>query len=232
VKAVGKALIIFIGPPGAGKGSLSQLCTQKLGWVQLSTGFLCRKHIADQTEIGKQIDFSIRSGKLVDDRLIVGMVREWLEENAEEYQGVILDGFPRNVSQAQALEDVLIATGGGFKLNVVRLTACDTTIIDRLATRFVCQNKDCQMVYSGAHEESRPKKINTCDACSSSLQRRADDEIATVQERLKTYHGHERPLIEFYAKSQKMICEINVERSLSDVFEDFKRIVSNLYDHH
>ena len=102
-----KNLIVFMGPPGAGKGSLSQLCVDEFGWVQLSTGFLCRKHIAAQTTIGRQIDFFIKSGKLVDDSLIVDMVEEWLAEQIDQQRGVILDGFPRSVVQAQALDEIL-----------------------------------------------------------------------------------------------------------------------------
>jgi adenylate kinase len=220
-----KDLIVFIGPPGAGKGSLSQLCTTQLGWMQLSTGFLCRKHIAEQTPIGKQIDFFIKSGKLVDDALIVQMVEQWLVDHASEYQGIILDGFPRTVTQAQALEALLNKEASFCRLNVVRLTACDSTIVERLATRFVCDNKDCQKVYSGAHTALQPQKIGKCDDCSSALVRRSDDHFDTIKERLKTYHGYERNLLEFYENNGHPVKEINVERPLFEVFEDFKKMI-------
>ncbi len=177
-----KDLIVFIGPPGAGKGSLSQLCTSQFGWMQLSTGFLCRKHIAEQTPIGKQIDFSMKSGKLVDDALIVQMVEEWLVAHASEYHGIILDGFPRTVTQAQALAALLSKKVPFCRLNVVRLTACDTTIVERLASRFVCENKDCQKVYSVADGALQPHKMGKCDDCSSSLVRRSDDHFIRIMD--------------------------------------------------
>ena len=100
-------LVIFIGPPGAGKGSISQLCVQAFGWKQLSTGYLCRKHINEQTEIGKEIDFSIKSGKLVSDRLIVTLVEQWLADPSQHESPIILDGFPRNIAQAEALHEII-----------------------------------------------------------------------------------------------------------------------------
>src|SRR5438105_2140053 len=95
-------IFIFLGPPGSGKGSVSRLCIKDLGWVQLSTGNLCRKHIAKQTEIGKEIDFAIKSGKLVSDDLITNMVLEWFQKDFDDSHTVILDGYPRTIMQAQA----------------------------------------------------------------------------------------------------------------------------------
>ena len=90
-------IVLFVGPPGSGKGTLSQKCVQELGWKQISTGDLCRAHIANETEIGKKIDFAIKSGKLVDDGLISQMVFEWFSEQKNGPHTVILDGYPRTV---------------------------------------------------------------------------------------------------------------------------------------
>ncbi len=94
-----RSIVIFIGPPGAGKGSLSQLCVKELGWAQLSTGNLCRYHITEQTELGKQIDLAIKSGKLISDGVIVDMVDKALPETFKQSPIVILDGFPRTVAK-------------------------------------------------------------------------------------------------------------------------------------
>ena len=99
-------VILFIGPPGSGKGTLSQKCVQKLGWQQISTGDLCRRHIAKQTEIGKSIDFAIKSGKLVSDGLISQMVFDWFRQENIESDVVILDGYPRTVNQAKDFDEL------------------------------------------------------------------------------------------------------------------------------
>lgn len=221
-------IVIFIGPPGSGKGSLSQLCVKMLGWMQLSTGYLCRKHIAEQTKIGKEIDLFIKSGKLVDDRLIIDMVAHWLVDNVTNYQGIILDGFPRTVAQAKALDDLVSKKITQCTLNIVRLIVSEDTVINRLAVRFVCENKDCQMVYSGNANVvlAKPTHANQCDLCKSVLIRRTDDELATIKERLKTYQGYEQYLVDFYQQKGQVVAEINVEKSLEMVFDDFKRIMN------
>jgi adenylate kinase len=221
-------IVIFIGPPGSGKGSLSQLCVKSFGWMQLSTGYLCRKHIAEQTAIGKQIDFSIKAGKLIDDRLIIDMVECWLIGNAVNYEGIILDGFPRTVAQAKALDDIMFQRVKNSRLNVVRLVASFDTVVSRLATRYICQNKDCQMVYSAQVETKfvSPKQTNVCDGCQSTLVRRADDAVEAVQERIKTYQGYERFLVDFYRQKGQFVFEIDVEKPLDAVFDEFKRVMN------
>lgn len=219
-------LFIFIGPPGSGKGSLSQLCIQDFGWIQLSTGNLCRKHIAQQTEIGKQIDFAIKSGKLVSDSLVTSAVESWFAENVESAAGVILDGYPRTVAQAQALHELVMTGKYPLKLKVIKLSIPDEKILIRLCNRYMCVNIDCQAVYSLAPGSSQvPKKENICDKCGGSLTRRKDDEVEAVRERLKIYHKHEQDLLDFYQKTQFPITEFNVERSLEMIFDDFKRLM-------
>ena len=222
-----RQLIIFIGPPGCGKGSLSQLCVRKLGWVQLSTGSLCRKHIAQRTEIGKQIDFSIKSGNLVTDELIVAMVEQWLGENVHQQGGVILDGFPRTVAQAESLQGLIQEKLQDCSVKVIQLGASDEVIVHRLLGRFVCENNDCQAVYSN-HVSSAltSQKSNVCDICSSKLTRRDDDEEVTIRKRLTTYYGYEQSLIDFYRFHGQEVAKLNVEKPLDMVFKDFTKIIA------
>ena len=105
--SLGKRAYIFIGPPGAGKGSLSHLCVEKLGWTQISTGDLFRKHRAQGTEIGKQIDFAVKSGKLVEDKLVIQVGMEWFNNNFESSKALILDGFPRTLAQAEMFLEII-----------------------------------------------------------------------------------------------------------------------------
>ncbi len=220
----GKQLIVLIGSPGAGKGSISMRAIQELGWVQLSTGNLCRKHIAEQTEIGKQIDFALKSGKLVSDSLISRMVGQWIAEHSDG--GIILlDGYPRTVAQGQHLSDLLQDQLKDWKLTVIRLVLSDEQVIMRLSGRYVCENKDCQAVYSVVPGSSlAPKKANVCDVCLSTLTRRNDDNSESIRERLIVYHQHEGALLDFYRSNGQVIQECDVDKPFDDVFADFKRI--------
>jgi len=223
-----KEVFVFIGPPGSGKGSLSSYCTTKLGWIQLSTGFLCRKNINENTEIGKQIDFAIKSGKLISDGLIINMVEEWLANNSSQFETTILDGFPRTVKQAEALNLILNKKIKDCVLKVVRLFISDDAIIQRLAGRLICSNNDCQSIFSSLPLSAlMPEDGMKCDNCQYELVRRSDDEINSVKERLKIYHSHEQVLLDYYRAYGLPINEVNVEKPLKDVFEDFQFLLKN-----
>lgn len=219
-------VFIFIGPPGAGKGSLSSLCVKRLGWVQLSTGNLCRKHISEQTEIGKQIDFAIKSGKLVSDNLITSVVGDWFANNVGKAPAIILDGFPRTLAQAQALHEMLASQVPGLHLRIVKLDISDETVVERLCNRYICSNVECQEVYSMAAGSAQlPRNDSKCQRCGSMLVRRKDDNQEAVLERLKIYHKHEHDLLNFYKNTKHEITEFSVEKPLDEVFDEFIRLV-------
>lgn len=218
-------IYVFIGAPGAGKGTLSHLCVQKLGWIQLSTGNMCRKHIAGQTAIGKEIDFVIKSGKLVSDELITSMVEQELATAATNGSSIILDGFPRTVPQAQALCELLSAKFKGMKLKIVRLIVSDDEVVQRLSKRLICQNKDCQAIYADTCSTLEPEKALVCDLCSGELGRRPDDAEDSVRKRLLVYHTHEQSLLDYYASIGQPVIECDGEKPLDKVFSDFKRLV-------
>jgi adenylate kinase len=217
-------LFIFMGPPGSGKGSLSGLCSRELGWAQLSTGNLCRKHISEGTAIGKQIDFAIKSGKLIPDTLMTAMVGQWLE-SCTNIGGIILDGYPRTVAQAQSLNEFLAQPAmSRFSLKVIVLKIEDQKVIERVCGRAVCQNKDCQAVYSSIQAKLAPRIAMVCDVCQGSLIRRVDDVQETVYERLQSYHKHHQPLIEFYQQIGQPIVSLNVDKELHEIFHEFKKL--------
>lgn len=219
----GSNVYIFLGPPGSGKGSLSNMCVTELGWLQLSTGNLCREHIAKQSEIGKQIDFAIKSGRLVSDSLIVEMVEGWLGESFATQENVILDGFPRTVAQAYALNELLGTRFDAVQTKNVRLLIDDDQVVARLTGRFICSNDKCQAVYSLIEGSGlKPKRHMACDACASALVRRSDDTEVSIRERLKAYHLHEDKLLDFYRSHGQEIIDLDVQKPLSLVFEDFK----------
>jgi len=219
-------IFVLVGPPGSGKGSFSNLCIKEFGWKQLSTGNLCRKHIAKKTEIGKQIDFVLKSGKLVSDSIIIDMVNQWLEEQLDLGETVILDGYPRNLKQAEALQKFL-GQEEAYKsvvCKVVEFVVSDDTVINRLCSRAICENKECQAVYSLVEGSSlNPKKDMECDVCSSSLYIRPDDKPDAVKERLRIYHEHADALLDFYREKGFKILELGASGSLADIFESFKK---------
>lgn len=218
-------IVIFLGPPGAGKGTLSSLCVQKYRWVQLSTGNLCRQHIAEQTSLGKEIDCAIKAGKLISDDLIISMVDQWLDEQVADLlnsnsRSIILDGFPRTVAQAQALNNLLTKPDFALcKVFVIRLQVDDNELISRLSSRYICQNNNCQAVYS-LHKNStlKPLQESLCDICSCELTRRADDEELAVKQRLALYQKHEKQLIDFYNNINQSVKTINADQALEQVF--------------
>lgn len=221
-----KDLFVFFGPPGSGKGSLAQLCMQRLGWQQLSTGNLCRKHIAEKTEIGQEIDFTIKSGKLVSDNLIARMVEGWFNEYAPDQCPVILDGYPRTIIQAQALSTLLEQKLSFVQLRVVNFLISDERVIDRLNKRYICENNTCQAVYSLAGDNALAPKSNlTCNVCATGLTRRKDDEPETIRKRLSGYHEHAKSLITYYKNIDHPIIEISVDKPLNDVFVEFKNLI-------
>jgi len=218
-------IFVFVGPPGCGKGTLSGLCVQELGWIQLSTGNLCRKHVAEGTEIGKRIDFILKSGKLIPDDLITEMVEGWLKQQ-EKSAIVILDGFPRTATQAESFHELMSTTLSSFELNVVRFGISEQAVIERLCSRIICANKNCQTVYSLSKDSLLlPKDLTTCDKCSTELVRRNDDDRAIAVERLATYRHHEQGMIDFYNKIGQYMHELNVEKPINDIFVDFKQLI-------
>ncbi|MDR3647361.1 MAG: nucleoside monophosphate kinase [Candidatus Babeliales bacterium] len=220
------SIFIFFGAPGAGKGSLSKLCVNEFGWTQLSTGNLCRKHIEDQTEIGKKIDFDTKSGKLISDSLISEMVEDWLINGQDGHQ-LILDGYPRTLGQAEFLHDLLRNKLSHYDLKIIKLDVSEQILISRLVNRLVCSNKKCQAVYSSLENSSLiPKDIKLCDNCSSLLIKRNDDSEEVVRERLEIYNKNEKDLISFYNSLNINLIKLDVDKPINEVFEDFRKIVS------
>lgn len=155
------------------------------------------------------------------------MVQEWLLSNAEFFNALILDGFPRTIAQAEALHNFLSLRLNSFKLKIVKFFASDEVVVKRLSSRLVCNNSDCQTVYSEACESLEPSEFMKCDSCNDVLVRRSDDTLSAVYDRLKIYHMHEKNLLEFYQKNGFLINHVNVEKPLNDIFIDFQNLITN-----
>lgn len=216
-----KVIYSFFGAPGAGKGTLAAQCVEKLGYQVLSTGDLCRKNVAMQTEIGKQVEQFMKEGKLVPDDLVIDMVKDWLLSSADKEKPVILDGFPRTKEQAEKLTVLLKDIMPEHQLKVVSINLPEDEIVSRLSNRLVCENKACQTVYNTSMPEAQ---TCVCSKCNSQLIKREDDKEDVIRERLKVYKDHETPILEFYKSTGLNVEELNISKLEKDeVFELFKQ---------
>ena len=189
-----KKNLIFLGGPGAGKGTVSNAMIAKYGVAHISTGDILRAEVAKGTPAGKEAGAIMKSGGLVPDALVCGMVGERLRQPDCE-KGFILDGFPRTIAQADTLAETL--KGMGKKIDaVVYLNVADEIILERLTARMNCRG--CEAIYNKIFMP--PKVAGVCDKCGSELFQRPDDSLETAKSRLAVFHKQTQPLIEYYEK--------------------------------
>ena len=189
-----KKNLIFLGGPGAGKGTVSNAMIAKYGVAHISTGDILRAEVAKGTPAGKEAGAIMKSGGLVPDAMVCGMVGERLKEPDCE-KGFILDGFPRTIPQAEALDEMDIEID-----KVIDIEVADDVIVNRLSGRRVCEK--CGRPY---HTESlKPKVEGVCDDCAGALIQRKDDHPDTVKSRLDIYHKETEPLKDYYEKQGKL----------------------------
>ena len=189
--------VIFLGAPGAGKGTQAAVVAEKMGMAHLATGDLFRKAIASGDELGRQVKSYLDKGQLVPDKVTVTMVLNRIGQLAG-LKGVILDGFPRTLAQAEALDEALKATGDKVG-RVIYLAVPEAELVRRLSDRWVC--RACQATYAGADKAESV----TCRKCGGELYQRNDDTPETVQKRLTVYFKETAPLIEYYRKAGSLV---------------------------
>ncbi len=203
-------VLILLGPPGTGKGTQAKLLEEKLHLPHISTGDLFREHIQKQTELGVKAKTYINAGLLVPDELVLNMLLKRVEK-ADCAKGYILDGFPRTIPQAEALQSFLENT---CTLLIVNLALSDAKIIERLSNRVVCEQ--CGAPYHLLY--SPPRVTGTCDKCQGTLIQRPDDTEEVIKKRLQVYHNQTAPLIAFYSKNH-LLQTIDCTSDKQEVFK-------------
>ncbi len=194
--------VIFLGPPGGGKGTQADFIAKKYDIPKLATGDLLRESVAKETSLGKEAKGYMNRGELVPDAVVIGLVEEKLA-SPECQKGFLLDGFPRTVTQADQLSTFLESTGEGLD-HVVYFSLSKNEIIRRISGRRSCP--ECKAVY---HLESvPPQQEGICDACGKSLVQRNDDKPETIESRLGVYQEQTAPLIEYY-KTRNILRELD-----------------------
>ncbi|MCA0928719.1 adenylate kinase [Ruegeria profundi] len=216
---ISPAVLILLGPPGAGKGTQARMLEDKFGLVQLSTGDLLREAVAAKTEAGKAAKAVMEAGELVSDEIVIAILRDRMAQ-PDCAKGVILDGFPRTTVQAEALDDLLASSGQ--KINsAISLEVEDAEMVIRISGRYTCAG--CG---EGYHDKFKlPVEDGKCDKCGhTEFKRRADDNAETVASRLTAYHAQTAPLIDYY-KAQGVLKGIDAMGQIDDIARDLQGVV-------
>jgi len=203
--------IVLVGPPGAGKGTQAQYLAKKLSIPHISTGDLFRGNISQGTPLGKQAQEFMNAGQLVPDEVTIGMAKDRLEQ-PDTAGGFLLDGFPRNLNQARALDEYLAERGVALD-GVLDLEVPEEEVVKRIAGRRICRN-DTNHVYHVSY--SPPKTEGVCDTCGGELYLRSDDSEETVRKRLAVYHSETEPIIDYY-KAQDLVETISALGAVEEI---------------
>ena len=213
-------ILVMFGPPGAGKGTQAQRIQKDLSLVQLSTGDMLRAAKEAGTPVGLKAKAAMESGQLVTDEIVVGIIAERISET-DCKNGFILDGFPRTLAQAEAL-DVMLAEKGLKLSHVVEMEVDDAVIVERVSGRFTCAT--CN---EGYHDSFKPTKVEgTCDECGGNeFIRRPDDNAETVASRLKAYHDQTAPLLPYY-RDKGLLRTVDGMASIDEVGRQISEVLT------
>ncbi|UWQ59935.1 adenylate kinase [Leisingera caerulea] len=214
------AVLILLGPPGAGKGTQARMLEEKFGYVQLSTGDLLREAVAAGTPAGLAAKAVMEAGQLVSDEIVINILRDRLAE-PDCAKGVILDGFPRTTVQAEALDDLLAENNQ--KINAaISLEVDDAAMVERISGRYTCGG--CGEGYHDSFKQ--PAEAGKCDKCGGTeMKRRADDNAETVASRLEAYHAQTAPLIAYYG-GKGVLRTTDAMGGINDIAQDMAAIVT------
>ena len=208
--------VVLLGPPGSGKGTHGKRLAECLKAPIIATGDILRQAIAEGTALGKSAQEHVKSGRLVPDEVVLGLIETRLGR-PDAARGFILDGFPRTVAQAEGLKGILRE---GRLDCVVNLVVPTEVVVNRLKDRWLCSQ--CGAIYNTSTAPSRAKGI--CDRCGGKLEQRADDEPATVRRRLEVYARETAPLVAYYERDQ-VLRNVDASGPAEDVFQAIERAI-------
>ncbi|MCC3652277.1 MULTISPECIES: adenylate kinase [Streptomyces] len=205
--------IVLVGPPGAGKGTQAAYLAKNLSIPHISTGDLFRANISQGTPLGKQAQEFMKAGELVPDEVTVGMAKDRMSQ-ADAAEGFLLDGFPRNLDQAKALDEILAAQDIALD-GVLDLEVPEEEVVKRIAGRRTCRSDSAHTYHV---EYKKPKTDGVCDECGGELYQREDDREETVRKRLEVYHRETEPIIDYY-RAQGLVVTISALGKVAEVTE-------------
>lgn len=212
--------LIFIAPPAAGKGTISEMIENRFHLPHISTGDLLRDEIAHMTKLGLEIKDTMARGQFVSDEVITKLLKKRLSSK-DVKKGYVLDGYPRNINQAKdydkLLEELSFDMGKVIYLSIDKMTATK-----RAMSRVVCSN--CGATYNLTNPDLSPVREGICDSCDSKLVVRSDDNEETFKSRFDTYMKETYPLIEYY-KNKNNLIEIDASKSPNEIFEEIKKVI-------
>ena len=217
VESKKSSVVILLGPPGSGKGTQAARISKALNIPHISTGDLFRFNVKNETELGKKVKEYLDAGKFVPDSLVLGMLYDRLQE-ADCKNGFLLDGFPRTLGQAEAIDEFFKKQN--YTPIVINLEVPDDEVLTRITLRRTCSN--CQKIYHLKY--APPKKEGVCDECSGQIVQRSDDTEEVVKERLSTYYKQTKPL-EAYFSDKKILHTIDGTLTPDTVFERAQQII-------
>lgn len=212
--------IVLLGGPGSGKGTQAKKLTEKLQIPQISTGDIFRAAVKEGTPMGLKAKEYMDKGELVPDEVVVGVVEERLAK-PDLGSGYMLDGFPRTLPQAQALDKILEGQGKNID-HAILVDVPDEELVKRLAGRRTCKNSECGAMFHVMFNP--PKKEGICDKCGSELYQRADDQEATIRERLSVYNSQTAPLIDYY-RQKELLRAVEGVGPIDQIFASIQKIV-------
>ena len=213
--------LILLGAPGAGKGTQAKLISERHGIPQIATGDILREAVTSGTELGRKAKEFMDRGELVPDEIVIGIVKERLAQPDCE-NGFILDGFPRTLVQAEALDNILAEMNKKIDA-VINIDVSEEETIKRITYRRTC--KKCGAIYHLIYNP--PKEDKKCDKCGGELYQRDDDKEETVRERFRVYRERTEPLIDYY-KKKGLLHNVDGTKNIQDVFREIEDVLKQL----
>ena len=214
--------IVFIGPPGVGKGTQANMLAAKYPMVKISTGDLLREAIREKTLLGERAKHFMERGELVPDALVIDLVNEKVTATPKTINSFIFDGFPRTIEQAKELDNLLASKGVKISM-AIDFSMDEEERVSRLSGRRMCPK--CQRTYHILF--AKPKNDNLCDVCNVPLIQRSDDDEAVIRQRSSVYWDLTRPLLDFY-RQRNLLQTIDASRNIDLVFQDLDHLVSKI----